>query len=61
MSEGAAIMQLGNFDSCQQQHSTHFGVLRVAILATGRRKDIAEKASGGPGKCFGRKGVEIMV
>lgn len=61
VSEGAAIMQLGNFASCQQQHSTHSGVLRVAILVTGRGKDITEKASGGPGKCFSSKDVEIMV
>lgn len=34
LSEAVAIMQLGNFASCQQQLSTHSGVLRVAMSET---------------------------
>lgn len=32
MSEGIAVMQLGNFADCQKQCSTHSGVLRMVIL-----------------------------
>lgn len=57
LSEAVAIVQLGNFASCQQQHSTHSGVLRVAMSETRRGEDITEKARRGPSKSFSREGV----
>lgn len=51
--EGEAIMQLGNFASCQQQQ--HFGVLRITILETQRGEDVTEKARRDPNMNFSVK------